>query len=29
MDTRHLGQYGEEQAVRFLRRKGYRIVEPE
>ena len=27
MDTRHLGQYGEEQAVRFLRRKGYRIVE--
>ena len=27
MDTRHLGQYGEEQAVHFLRRKGYRIVE--
>ncbi len=27
MDVRHLGEFGEERAVRFLRRKGYRIVE--
>ncbi len=27
MDTRQLGEYGEEQAARYLRRKGYRIVE--
>ena len=27
METRTLGAFGEEQAVRCLRRKGYRIVE--
>ena len=27
MDVRHLGEFGEERAARFLRRKGYRIVE--
>ena len=27
MDARTLGSFGEEQAARYLRRKGYRIVE--
>ena len=27
MDTRSLGAYGEEQAARYLRRHGYRILE--
>ena len=27
MNTRTLGSFGEEEAARFLRRKGYRIVE--
>ena len=27
METRELGNFGEEQAARYLRRKGYRIVE--
>ena len=27
MDTQALGRFGEEQAARFLRRKGYRIVQ--
>ena len=27
MDARTLGNFGEEQAARYLRRKGYRIVE--
>lgn len=27
MKTRELGRYGEEQAAKYLRRKGYRIVE--
>ncbi len=26
METRSLGEYGEEQAARYLRRKGYRIL---
>ena len=27
MDSRDLGQWGERQAERFLKRKGYNIVE--